>query len=162
MLARSSAQPSAGWSARARRVAVVVLVVAVWHPRYYSDSRYDTHVDRGALHPWSQTVRDARIGTIGILGQVQYPLAGPDLSNHARLPRGGDVRTVALVHPATCEELMRLIEAARLDHVVTYGRDLLRVGGRAARRPPRSRAIFPMSRMIRCSSSIPNLTDRHC
>jgi hypothetical protein len=114
--------PSAGWLVLAGSL-VVLVGVAIAHPRY-TERRYRDDGGLGALFAWSQGEGDRRIGAIGSYAQSQYPLTGPDLGDHVQYlvvetPDGGARR------PRTCEELVGLIEDARLDHVVVLGAELV-------------------------------------
>ena len=119
----------------------VVLVVAAVHPRY-TDHRYDDADRPRRAVPLVATDEDSRIGTIGILGQVQYPLAGPDLANHVRLPGGRDLRRrrSPTAHLRGADGPHR---ARPVDHVVVLGTELRQVGGHPAGRPPASPGSSP-------------------
>jgi hypothetical protein len=101
--------------------AVAGLVVAsrgVWDR--YGPARY-AHLS-GGLGPawaWAQTVRDARIGVVGVY--QQYPFYGPDLTNSVvdigvPTPHGGWARA------EDCATWRTLVDAGRYRYVVT-GRD---------------------------------------
>ena len=117
---RSGRRIPVGAAILAGALAVVLLVGAAL-PRY-TDHRYAGRLHRGGLFPWGSSVTDARIGAIGLRAQLQYPLAGPDLSNHVdylvvQTPDGG------ARPPETCDELLALIEAGRYDYLVAVGND---------------------------------------
>lgn len=101
--------------------AVVVLAGAVagWPvQRHYAANRYRTptvEVPVGSAFPWARTVRGARIGLTGDV--LQYPLYGPDLSNHVqyvgvRGPRG------AFDDALSCTSWQRLLRDGRYRYVV--------------------------------------------
>jgi hypothetical protein len=115
---RPSTAPSIGVLVLAGS-ALVLVGVAIAHPRYV-DRRYRDDGGLGALFTWSQTEGHRRIGAIGTYAQSQYPLTGPALENHVRYlvveTDDGGARP-----PRSCDELVGLIEGARLDHVVALG-----------------------------------------
>lgn len=101
-------------------VGAVVVAVALGWPlqHHYADRRYrraDVTLPIGAVFPWAQGVRGARIGLTGDV--FQYPLYGPDLSNHVQYvgvtgPRG------AFEDATTCSAWYRVVRRGGYDYLV--------------------------------------------
>lgn len=101
-------------------VGVVLIAIGVGYPiqRHYLDNRYadPTFAAPGlnAAFAWAQGITDSQIATTTTR---QYPLFGPDLSNHVQYigeprPDGG------FVAPTTCQAWRRLIGEGDYDYVI--------------------------------------------
>jgi hypothetical protein len=102
-------------------VAIALIAIGVGYPvqRHYLENRYadPTFAAPGlnAAFAWAQGIEDSRIATTTTR---QYPLFGPDLSNHVQFvgesrPDGG------FVAPATCQAWRRLLNEGDYDYAVT-------------------------------------------
>jgi hypothetical protein len=115
------------------------------------------------VFPWAQGVRGARIGLTGDV--FQYPLYGPDLSNHVqyvgvRGPRG------AFRDPRSCATWQRLLRDGRYDYVV-FARSLFDPVGSLAARAETWTTAIPGARVVVRSgrtsvARMPHTIDRSC
>jgi hypothetical protein len=100
---------------------IAALLVGAGYPvqRHYLENRYAnpafTTPGLNAAFKWAQSITDARIATTSTR---QYPLYGPDLSNHVdyigeEQPHGG------FTTPTTCQAWRRLLNAGNYDYAIT-------------------------------------------